>query len=169
MKFFIFITSHIRMGWIKSFYEDKYLIFKRKIQFKKKCSLLKKVFCPKIKTIHIFHCIFLTVSQNAMKKSVPRVECVFQHTLKILPRSSKNCIHNCVTGCLSSPPDWHLSFRGLAYSPTFFFFLHCNCQTFSQWRVVPQDFNKSHAAFWPSYGDKLRKTKILLLIHLGTL
>jgi hypothetical protein len=31
MKFFIFVTSHIRMGWIKSSYEDKHLIFKKKI------------------------------------------------------------------------------------------------------------------------------------------
>jgi hypothetical protein len=67
--------------------------------------LIKKVFCPKIKTIHFFHYIFLTVSRNAMRKSVPRAECVFQHTLKMSPQSSKNCIHNCVTVRLSRPPD----------------------------------------------------------------
>ena len=66
--------------------------------------LIKNFFCPKIKTIHFFHCIFLTVSRNAMRKSVPRVECVFQHTLKMSPQSSKNCIHNHVTRHLSRPP-----------------------------------------------------------------
>jgi hypothetical protein len=40
-----------------------------------------------------------------MRKSVPRAECVFEHTLKMSPRSSKNCIHNRVTERLSGPPD----------------------------------------------------------------
>jgi hypothetical protein len=35
----------------------------------------------KIKTIHVCHCVLLTVSQNAMRKSAPRAECVFEHTL----------------------------------------------------------------------------------------
>jgi hypothetical protein len=45
------------------------------------------------------------VNQNAMRKSAPRAECIFQHTLKMSPRSSKNCIHNRVTGRLFRPPD----------------------------------------------------------------
>jgi hypothetical protein len=61
MKFSIFVTLHIRMGWIKSSYEDKYLIFKKKI-----INLFflnyKFIFCPKIKTIHVGHYIFLTMS-----------------------------------------------------------------------------------------------------------
>jgi hypothetical protein len=66
---------------------------------------IKKNLCPKIKTIHVSHCIFLTMSQNAMRKNVPRVKCVFQHTLKMSPRSSKNCIHNRVIGRLFRPRD----------------------------------------------------------------
>jgi hypothetical protein len=33
-----------------------------------------------IKTIHVCHCIFSNVTWNAMKRSAPRVECVFEHT-----------------------------------------------------------------------------------------
>jgi hypothetical protein len=64
--------------------EDKYLIFKNKIKKLIK-SLLKKKICPKIKTIYDCHCIFLTVSQNAMRKNAPRAECLFEHTLKMSP------------------------------------------------------------------------------------
>jgi hypothetical protein len=39
----------------------------------------------KIKTIHVCHCIFLTMSWNAMRKNVPRAECLFEHTLKMSP------------------------------------------------------------------------------------
>jgi hypothetical protein len=45
------------------------------------------------------------MSQNAMRKSVPRVECIFQHTLKMSPQSNKNCIHNRLIGRLFRPPD----------------------------------------------------------------
>jgi hypothetical protein len=45
------------------------------------------------------------VSWNAMRKSVPCVECIFQHTLKMSPQSSKNCIHNRVTERLFRLPD----------------------------------------------------------------
>jgi hypothetical protein len=34
------------------------------------------------------------VNWNAMRKNAPHAECVFEHTLKISPRSSKNYIHN---------------------------------------------------------------------------
>jgi hypothetical protein len=36
---------------------------------------------------------------------VPHAECVFQHTLKMSPRLSKNRIHNRVTERLSRPLD----------------------------------------------------------------
>jgi hypothetical protein len=74
----------------------------------KKCFLWKKVLCLKIKTIHVCHCIFLTMSRNAMRKSAPRVECVFEHILKMSPRSGKSYIHNCVIRCPLRPPHWHL-------------------------------------------------------------
>jgi hypothetical protein len=104
MKFSIFGTSHIRMEWIKSPYEDKHLILKEK-------NL--KVFYNQI--IHVYHCMshctFSIVSWNAMRKSVPRAECVFEHTLKMSPWSSKIYIHNRVTKRLFRPLHWHLSFR----------------------------------------------------------
>jgi hypothetical protein len=47
-----------------------------------------------------------------MKKSAPCAECVFEHTLKMTPRSRKNCIHNSVAERLFRPLDGHLPFRG---------------------------------------------------------
>ena len=57
-----------------------------------------------MKTTHICQCIFLTVIRNAMRKSASCAECVFEHTLKMSPKSSKNHIHNRLTGSLFRPP-----------------------------------------------------------------
>jgi hypothetical protein len=44
MKFSIFVTSYIRMEWIKSSYEDKYIIFKEIKKKKIKNIFYKKKF-----------------------------------------------------------------------------------------------------------------------------
>jgi hypothetical protein len=89
MKFSIFVTSHIRMGWIMSSYEDKYLILRKKIKIKKK----KKFYSKNKRVVVLIHNSTTTYPIDT-KFVVPRALFVFTFSVKMTQRSSTNCIHN---------------------------------------------------------------------------
>jgi hypothetical protein len=66
---------------------------------------INKKILPKDQNNSRFPLYLFNRESECHEESVPRVECIFQHTLKMSPRSSKNCIHNRVTGLLSRPPN----------------------------------------------------------------
>jgi hypothetical protein len=82
------------MGWIKSSYEDKYLIFKKKNLKVFKIFLVKKNFYPKNKRVVVLIHNSTTAYLIDMEFVAPQALIVFSFFVKMTRGLSINCIHN---------------------------------------------------------------------------